>query len=149
MPSQKRALSLLPAHLLALFGRTKASALMPTIPPKEVLGHFELSCGGGNITSLNNGSLCVSGFGRREGDVCHVSFVCCAFASLCARSSGVWPVCPAPSRLFFIFYFTFCLWILTSPSHSHILCLTSRLELLFLFLSLSACVSLMPAWLVE
>lgn len=49
-------------------------------------------------------------------------------------SSGVWPVCPAPSWLF---YFTFCLWILTSPSYSHLLCLTSRFELLFLSLSLS------------
>lgn len=132
VPSQKRALSLLPAHLLMLFGRTKASALMPTNLPKEVLGHMswvvvEV------ILPRSTVAACVSGYRRREEDVCHVSFVCCAFSSLYARSSGVWPVCPAPSWLF---YFTLCLWILTSPSYSYILCLTSRFELLFLSLSL-------------
>lgn len=66
---------------------------------------YELSCGGGNITR-SAVAACVSGYRRREEDVCHVSFVCCAFSSLYARSSGVWPVCPAPSWLF---YFTLCL----------------------------------------
>lgn len=145
VPSQKQALSLLPAHLLMLFGRTKAAALMPTNLPKEVLGHMswvvvEV------ILPLSTVAACVSGCGRREEDVCHVSFVCCAFFSLYARFSGVWSVCPAPSWLF---YFTFCLWILTSPSYSYILCLTSRFELLFLPLSPSSFSPLSPSLLVS
>lgn len=43
---------------------------------KEVLVHIQLSCGaGGDITAA-----CVSGCGRRVEGVCHVSFVCGAFA---------------------------------------------------------------------
>lgn len=89
----------------------------------------------------------MSGCGLIEEDVCHVSFVCCAFSSLYARSAGVWPVCPAPSWLF---YFTFCLWILTSPSYSQILCLTSRFEFVSFALapvpSLSFSLSLSSLW---
>lgn len=151
VPSQKRALSLLPAHLLMLFGRTKASALMPKILPKEVLGNMswvvvEV------ILPLSTVAACVSGYGCREEDVCHVSFVCCASCSLYACSPGVWSVCPAPSLLF---YFIVCLWILTSPHillffvwHLVLSCCFSARPISF-SLSLSACVSLMPSWLVE
>lgn len=109
---------------------------MATIPPKEVLEHMSwvvLKV----ILRLSTVAACVSGYGRREEDVCHVSFVCGAFSSLYARSSSVWPVCPAPSWLF---YFTFCLWILTSPSYSH-----SLFDISFWVVSLSPFPSLSPS----
>lgn len=84
VPSQKRALSLLPAHLLMLFGRTKAPALAPAILKEEVLGHiYELSCGGGNIITLSSGCLCVRLWTWRRG--CLSCFFClpCILPSIC------------------------------------------------------------------
>lgn len=113
---------------------------MPTILPKFSGLWVELWCRW--YYPLSAASACVSGYGLREEGVCHVSFVCAAFSSLYARSSSVWPVCPASSLLF---YFTFCLWMLTSPSYSQILCLTSRFELLFLSPSQPHSLSLSPS----
>lgn len=104
VPSQKRALSLLPAHLLMLFGRTKASALVPAILQKEVLGHiYELSCGGGNIIALNSGCLCVRLWTERRG--CLSCFFC-LLCILLSISSLLWCLaCLSCSFFAFLFHF--------------------------------------------
>lgn len=104
VPSHKQTLSLLLAHLLMLFGRTKASTRMPTILEKEVLGHiYELRCGGGNIIALNSGCLCVRLETQRRG--CLSCFFC-LLCFLLSISSLFWCLaCLSCSFLAFLFHF--------------------------------------------